>query len=270
MVTMLKNFFLALIIYSCVELYQAHTAKRSSSSSSSSAGAGIANQTCYNMSTDQHGFYCPADGMCKEPREERCIGSDVCPQETGCQETATEGQYRVKLGRAKLGILWFKRGFLDYFNLELEHQFVTYRGFTYEFGKSYGVQVLDISDPKYKYRNGKDVKRINTAGESYCTYQDAQQLVNSWKSKKYSLLSTNCQHFADAMIEILTRTSCNQPPSTRSKRQNSEENFALEIHQILTNCSIVCCDDSSAAPTSTTNIWIPFFAILTYHASLVI
>lgn len=37
----------------------------------------------------------------------------------------------------------------------IEHQFVTYRGFTYKFGKNYAVQILDISDPIYKYINDR-------------------------------------------------------------------------------------------------------------------
>ena len=34
---------------------------------------------------------------------------------------------------------------------EINHWFVEYRGFAYEFGRCYGVQELDLNDPKYKY-----------------------------------------------------------------------------------------------------------------------
>ena len=132
-----------------------------------------------------------------------------------------------------------------------EHQFVTFRGFTYEFGKSYGVQVLDISDPIYKYVYGKGLnsrgieKKI---GSSYCSWEDANMVVEKWKSAKYRLFTSNCQHFADAMSDILIRGPCNRIAASRGKSQDSNAELSQYIDQQLRNCSLVCCyDDSSAA-----------------------
>ena len=137
----------------CIRSSHPHAVERSSS--------GIAPQTC---GADNVNFYCPYDLMdrCK-PRNQRCTGSNVCINpatmtEDECLETRP-GEYRVQLGHAKLtdSSSSKKRSL----RLKLEHQFIiTFRGFTYEFGKSYGVQVLDIIDPMYKYLNGLSLIHI--------------------------------------------------------------------------------------------------------------
>ena len=142
------------------------------SSSSSSSRAGVAPQTC---GTDNTNFYCPYDGMCK-PRSQRCTpGSRICDNpantmEEGClSDTSPPGEYIIKLGHAELGLSGSRKRII------LEHRFITFRGFTYEFGSSYGVQILDITDPMYKYINGQGLNSngIETLGSSYCTWEDA-------------------------------------------------------------------------------------------------
>ena len=216
-------------------------------SSSSSSGAGVAPQTC---GTDNMNFYCPYDSVdrCK-PRNQRCTGSDICNNpntmtEDDCSETSNPGQYYVFLGHANIFGSSSKKRRL------LEHRFVTFRGFTYEFGKSYGVQVLDISDPMYKYINGKDLNSggIEQIGSSYCSWEDANMVVEMWKSAKYRLFTRNCQHFAAAMSRVLIDGPCNRIPASRGKRQDSNAELSQYIDQQLRDCSLVCCyDDSSAA-----------------------
>lgn len=80
------------------------------------------------------------------------------------------GRYNVLLGRSSLlGSSRRKRKLKFY---EFNHQFIVYRGFTYEFGEKNGVQILDIADPQYKYHN---LKNIEFAGSSMKMQQHLQQ-----------------------------------------------------------------------------------------------
>ena len=193
--------------------------------SPSSRGAGVAPQTC---GTDN--FYCPyapSDRSCK-PRSQRCSGSNICNnpttmKEEDCSETSIPGEYYVLLGHAKLFDSSSKKRSIK---AKLEHPFGTFRGFTYEFGKSYGVQVLDIADPIYKYKNGKHLnsRGIQQIGRSYCNRKDANMVVQNWKSAKYKLFRKNCQHFADAMADILIDSPCNRPAASRGSFEAATRN----------------------------------------------
>lgn len=181
-------------------------------------------------------FYCPNDNICK-PREQRCIGAHICDNprngtEYQCDESSADaGKFKVLRGHSRLGRPKRStfRMLLDSLNWELEHQFITFRGFTYEFGRGYGVQVLDILDPNYKYINGRSLNErgIEVVGESYCTYEDAMQFVREWRELRgeYSVFSNNCQHFADKLLERLTapNSHCNRarPSSSKSSLSSS-------------------------------------------------
>ena len=194
-------------------------------SSSSSGGAGVAPQTC---GTDNRNFYCCYDlnERCK-PRYQRCTGSNIIlcnnpatMMEDGCLETTNPGEYNVLKGYTKLGS-----------------------------GISYAAQILDITDPKYKYRNGLNgFKRNETLGPSYCSWEDANMFVDKW-NKKYNWLTNNCQHFAAAMSKTLLKGPCNRSGNAalRSKHQDSNDEFAQYINMQLRNCSLVCCYDNSSA-----------------------
>ena len=227
--------------------------------SSSSSGAGTANQTC---GTDNINFYCPVDRLCK-PRSQRCTHANVCNNpdtntEDGCYETSISGLYNIQLGHAKLGFSGSKQ-------YALEHQFILYRGFAYEFGKSYGVQILDTADPQYKYRNGMHLnsKGIEIIGSGYCTWEDATSFANGW-NKRYSFFFRNCQHFAIALEEFLTTGVCSVPISNRVKREDRTADLNQQINDILQNCSIVCCDNegNSVVSMSPIMIFIIFSIIL--------
>ena len=153
-------------------------------------------QTCGTNNTK---FYCPVDGICK-PRDQRCTLPSVCINtttniENGCHPNVS-GYYNILLGHAKL--FGSKR------NYSFEHQFVEYRGFVYEFGKRYKVQILDTADPLYKYRNGMKLNRkgIEVVGISNCTWKEATKFADSW-DKNYRLCRNNCQDFAEALIAHL-------------------------------------------------------------------
>ena len=202
----------------------------------SSSGPGTAPQTCPT------GYYCPNDRQCKSPRSDRCTSSQNCPGLDDCYREA-DGSYLIHIGRSPLT----NSGSSSKFTLpELNHQFVVYRGFTYEFGTDY-LQVLDIADPKYRYAGDRGVTGYTTDGTSYCTYDDAVMFVNSW-NRKYNLLKRNCQHFAMGFSEYLKTASCNQQGG-RGLKQNTNDTEILmkEIDEILSNCTIVCCDDGNSS-----------------------
>lgn len=140
----------------------------------------------------------------------------------------------------------------------LEHQFITYRGFTYEYGSSYNAQSLDINDPDYKYKNGKDLnsRGITNLGSSYCTWEDVQIYISKpmWRKSEYLTFEHNCQDFTIGLGCYLTGSDspCNQPPSRRKKRQAGDS--SAYIDRLLANCS--CCllgSSSSAVPTLPAN-----------------
>ncbi len=227
--------FLALIIFCAAfcSLQAAHTRN-------SSPGEGPARQTC---GTNNLNFYCPLNGMC-EPRNQRCTGTSICIDETGeeegCFESSIPDKYYIQLGHSELGFSGSKQ-------YRLEHQFIAYRGLTYEFGNSYGVQILDTIDPEYKYRNGEYL--FDTAGSSYCTWEDATQFSSKWDTN-YGLLTNNCQHFTIMMQIFLLNSTCNKPPSSR--RQDDIGDY---IDQLLSHYSVLqCYNNNSAFPTVTASM----------------
>ena len=75
----------------------------------------------------------------------------------GWYETSVAGLYNIQLGHAELGFSGSKQ-------YALEHQFILYHGFVHEFGKSYGVQILDIVDCQYSYYIGMYVNSNGSCG----------------------------------------------------------------------------------------------------------
>lgn len=164
----------------------------------SSFGNGHAKQTCPT------GYYCPNGGacVCRCPRSDRCTQDQNC---TGLDECYKQpnGSYLIRIGHTTISGLGIH-------NLNIEHRFLIYRGFAYEFGANYSTQVLDIIDPEYKYAGGKHLnpKGIRDDGVSRCTYEEAMLFVNRW-NKRYNLVTNNCLHFTGAMSKYLNNL-CNQ------------------------------------------------------------
>ena len=174
-----------------------------------------------------------------------------------CYETSRG--YTVHMGHATLTSSGSRRK-----RVSLEHQFITYRGFTYEFGSSYGSQVLDISDPIYKYRDGRELRSGPTnLGYSTCTWEDANMFTRFWMRDDYSLFSNNCQHFADGLSDTLLYGPCNNRAS--GKRQTDDSTMTLEeyIDKQLRNCSLVCCDEETnhGYPLATNGLLILLMAV---------
>lgn len=219
--------------------------------STSSGGPGVAPQTC---GTDR--FYCRYSAQQCLPRTQRCIESNVCNNpNTGAEELCNEvprnpGHYFVELAHANLGLSGSRKRSSG-LNLRPEHQFITYRGFTYEFGSSYGVQVLDIADPIYKYAGGRDVKSTEIVGSSSCTMEDANMFVEFWRNdEEYNLITNNCQDFACALQDVLLYGPCTQ---SRNRRQVDNNDLRQYIDRQLRNCSLVCCEERSHSSKLTTD-----------------
>ena len=162
---------------------------------SCNSGTGVATQTCNNTS-----FYCPFDKKCK-PRSQRCTHPSVCTNTTttiedGCFETNVTRYYNILRGRSSL-LKSFSRSKRWY---ELNHHFIVYRGFAYEFGSDSKVKILDTADPQYKYKN----KKLRKNGVSNCTYEDATKFANGWTCN-YWPIGKNCQDFANALVKNLTK-----------------------------------------------------------------
>ena len=212
----------------------------------SSSGAGPALQTCGTTN-----FYCPVDDGCK-PRTQRCTGSNICidqatSTEPECYESIV-GRYTVFLGHAQL----FSSGSLSKRTIAFEHQFITFRGFTYEYGSTYDAQELDVADPIYKYKDGRNLNSdgIETVGNSYCQRSDALMLSQMWLADDYFPVLQDCQRFAEALQDVLLYGPCNRSPS-RGKREDSSAELVQYIDGLLRNCSVVCC--SFALPSFTVN-----------------
>lgn len=240
----------------------------------SQRAVGPARQVCSIDNFFDTNFYCPLDGMC-HPWQERCSGSSTClnPQtsaQDGCFEASGEGQYQIRVGHAFISSSSSssrKKGLFDpilaLFKYDLEHQFIMYRGFSYEFGKFYPLQILDINDPDYKYINDREINKrgIETIGPSYCSREDASMFLTMWRSSRYKVNGNNCQDFAQAFAVFLSGSGgCNQPPSSRKKRQADDDDLGAYIDSILTDCSIVCCY-SSSSPTAASVVTMVLSAI---------
>jgi len=229
--------------------------------SSSSSGAGVAPQSC---GTNNEQYCCPSGGkhcaQCSQ-RSLRCANERCDYQSIGggnnCFATSG-GSFELKLAHVKLFGSSSKRKR----QYALEHQFIQYRGFTYEFGKSYGVQILDVNDPDYKYINNQYIKRIDPAGTSQCSWEEATLFTDMWKKPDYRLLTRNCQHFAKALKIFLTESSCSDG-SSRNKRQ-VQGDLEVEIDEILTDCNITCCYDDHPGSHGTINSLSVFSLLLVF------
>ena len=71
-----------------------------------------------------------------------------------------------------------------------------------EFGKSYGVQILDIADRQYSYHIGMYLNSNGSCGFKLL-HIGRSNFVEGWKGD-YNLFTKNRQHFARALQIYLT------------------------------------------------------------------
>ncbi|XP_070550856.1 uncharacterized protein [Ptychodera flava] len=158
---------------------------------------------------DSADFYCPYDSThhCR-PRSARCLleserteQSCLNPrthQEEGCRGNPETGVFEIYDGWTHL---LSTAESVSRSHHRLKHEFVTYRGFTYEYGQQ-GISILDTGDPYYKYKT-KKVTKFTKVGTSRCKMENFSNFFQQWERKKYNIFTHNCQHFADALIHLI-------------------------------------------------------------------
>ncbi len=148
-------------------------------------------------------YYCPPTYECRL-RELRCTPNDNCTYPNNDDMCFSKG-----VGEAAYYAVIV--GYVPYLQIcsttVASHQFVQYRGYTYEFGPR-GVDVLDIADPSYKYVSGRNVNRFRIVGFSSCTYEEVAIFTRFWNNQSYHLLFNNCIAFAKSMVRFLMSDKC--------------------------------------------------------------
>ena len=204
-------------------------------------------------------FYCPVTQGCL-PRSKRCTG-DVGSNagSTQCQQTtytkcdvSSSGAFQAYLCSTKLqGIANYIPQFacLQY---KKEHQFITYRGLMYEFGKDYGTRVQDPLDPNYEYRPGgrSIIGCSRVATSTTCTYDQMMEYEVPWT--RYKLCSYNCQDFAAGLRRYIAG-GCRRThlPNGRKRQEVSDLEFARYIFNLAgDNCTSI--PDALATPGQST------------------
>lgn len=195
-------------------------------------------------------FYCPVDQMCK-PRSERCTASNVCLQDsTGVEDKCDcrgDGKCAVYKGTSPISSSSSSKRSLQQRGIGVscvgflfksrDHEFIDFKGFTYEFGESYGKQILDRNEPLtpygYKYRRSSDIKSYTLVGYSSCTYEEANEYVNNFYSR-YCLCTNNCQDFARGLKRWLVNDNCNRASSRVGRRETSADlsDYFAQISQV--------------------------------------
>ena len=208
-----------------------------SSDDSSTPSPGLTAQRC---GTDNTMYYCPLDESC-HPREERCTLASNCIDrhevENKCYKSEIEKAYTIYLGHAFPVAAGSSLS---------EHQFIQYRGFTYEFAPRYGVQILDVNDPDYKYLNQRNITRngIQNVGHSYCTWLDTTLFAERWQKGDHNLFTRKCEKFPTALLWYLTHGICSTP-RIPPKRQDRYGLLEIEIDGIFKDCNLVCCYETT-------------------------
>ena len=232
-----------------------------SSNSSSSSSDGTDHYRAPVCAPD--GFFCPTDGQqydCDtlsppypcEDREDRCTGEDDAEPECkrksfdGCNYDSEKGVFRVCRHWTPLQSSGRRRresGSFSLACLKRRHEFITYRGLMYEFGK-YGedgsggnVRVQDPNDPCYEYNTRSSQYTCRKDGVSNCTYDQVKPYLSRW-DPEYNLCINNCQHFAKGLEKFLI-DGC--PDLTQNGRGKRSEDAMLEyIISISTdeNCTV--------------------------------
>ena len=164
---------------------------------------------------DSNSYYCPSTNECYN-RSVRCTPEETCDYtkygSDNCFRNETlPGAYKVFLGHVKL-----YPKLLVSASFQPEHQFIQYRGLTYQFGST-GTQALDVNDPMYYYGENNNThwryasRGLENVGISYCDSSEIQvYFLNHW-TMCYKLFRKNCIHFAEALKLFLTTGPCQAP-----------------------------------------------------------
>jgi hypothetical protein len=194
--------------------------------------SGASSRSSENPLCAPDGFYCIVTDNCL-PRTDRCTQSDSSPQclqktYEHCEYNAANDRFKVFKHSTPLltsrGIVGDTiEGLKCLYNyakgeLKVEHQFITYRGFLYEFG-TYGTRIQDPSGPNYEYRT-REASPPEEVGDSSCTYDSVVNFNRLWEN--YKLCSNNCQNYAKGLGQYLIG-DCTMPTRKRNAARSDEE-----------------------------------------------
>ena len=160
---------------------------------------------------DGNSYYCPSSNLCHN-KLMRCTLLEKCNytgyESNNCfRSEIYHGAYEVLLGHHKM----YPRLPLPA-PLQPEHQFIQYRGLTYQ-----NNVILDVNDPMYHYgENNLDWtyagKGLENVGISYCDFSDIKYyFLAYWNLMPYHILKRNCIHFSEALQLFLTTGPCQEP-----------------------------------------------------------
>eukprot|EP00118_Oscarella_pearsei_P025292 m.307935 g.307935 ORF g.307935 m.307935 type:complete len:252 (+) comp43044_c0_seq1:74-829(+) len=190
------------------------------------ANGSAVNQACPSTVRYRE-FFCPSTGTCRNgndrcqiPKSNQCWAKNSepeCRYESNGQFRFCRGWTHLDLSGRLSGSLSRKRR--DTRDWKFQHEFVSYRGFTYEFGSDYGengqdgYRILDEADPNFRYDDLETDCAISN-GLSKCSWDDIKIFLYNYDTK-YRLLYNNCQTFARLLEETLRSSNCRLPPRQR-------------------------------------------------------
>ena len=199
-------------------------------------------------------YFCPQKRTCL-PSIQRCTPDEVCPYEGELDKCLKvyprdPSAYAILIGHVKI----YDNPIPEIFGLE--HQFLQYRGFTYE--SDYGVIVHDLNSPQYIYRDKKrgDPEKyptveftrrgITQVGYSYCTYEEVGVFNGMWDRLRFNRFTLNCQHYVKALKTFLTTDKCIIPRTKNESFICSARKSAGDIIARYLTCSTerftFCCN----------------------------
>ena len=199
-------------------------------------------------------YFCPQNRTCL-PSFQRCTPDEVCQYEGGldkCLKVYPRDQsaYGILIGHVRS---FDTNPILEIFGIE--HQFLQYRGFAYEF-VLHGVIVHDLNLPQYIYRdkNKRDPEKyprreftrrgIVQVGFSYCTYKEVGVFNRMWNRLQYKQFTFNCQHYVKALKTFLTTDKCTIPRAINQSFMSSARKSTRDIiarHRMYTRERFTFC-----------------------------
>ena len=192
-------------------------------------------------------YFCPRNRTCLSSFQ-RCTSDEVCQYEGGIDKCLKlfprdRSAYAILVGHVRT---YDRNPIPEIFGME--HQFLQYRGFTYEYDFP-GVRVYDLNLPQYIYRDKKkrDPEKyprreftrrgIVQVGYSYCTYEEVGVFNRMWDRLKFKSFTLNCQHYVKALKTFLTTDTCIIPRTTSESFISSARKSTRDIIARYLTCT---------------------------------
>jgi len=196
-------------------------------------------------------YYCPSSRRCDD-REVRCTSLETCNYRDNASDNCARnkifpGAFDVKLGHVRPNF-WVPQPLLH-------HNFIQYRGLTYEFGFGYEGQVLDVNDPFYKYGRisyWTFTKRgLEDVGVSYCDSNDIRFFMEFWGLLPFQKIRNKCVQFTKALELFLISGPCQDRADVKDR---FEHNIKIQKHMSEVVDDIVSCAIFRVDPSKTSSM----------------